>query len=120
MDDTTWEQGKLLAFVASALGVLKWLVGKSRVAAVDDKYDKRFDEFERKMELALTEHRRIIRKEIDAFEERLKERQEHNEQNSEEFRRRVLSTVDDLTVNLQSLRRAFVGGAPPERTSRLT
>lgn len=111
MDETIKSDGGyLVGAIAVALGVLKFLFGKARTASVDDKYEKRFEEFERKMELALSDHRRSIRKELEDFVEK----QEHNEQRATEFQRRVLSTVDDLTANLQSLRRAFASAPAPE------
>jgi len=110
MDDTTWDQGKWLGGVTVALGLLKWLMGRSRVASADDRYDKRFQEFERKMELAIDGFKRSVRKDIEDFEER----QKRGEEQAEEFRRRVLTTVDDLTANLLSLRRAFVTPPPGE------
>jgi predicted nucleic acid-binding Zn-ribbon protein len=115
MDGTTKDQIEAVGIIATALAVLKWIVGRSRVASTDDKYEKRFQEFERKMELALSDHKRTVRQEIDDF----MENQDHKDQRAKEFQNRVLSTVDDLAANLQSLRRAFVTPQGTETPSRL-
>ena len=117
MEDTTWEQGKLIGGIAAALAVLKWIVGRSRHAATDDRCDRKVEELRREMELAIEACKTLAKRET----EHLTERIESNEQNAYEFRRRVLTMMDDLEANLKSLRRVVMNAPQdPPPASRLT
>jgi len=101
MGDTTWDQGKLVGGLAVVLGVLKFLMGKSRTASVDDRYEgikKALEEHEAKMNTALRGIRLDIRE--------MRSHQEAADEAASEGRRKVNAALDEMSASLLSFKRA--------------
>lgn len=106
MEETTWENGKLIGTIGAVLASLKWLVGRSRVATVDEKYatlsrevKQQIEELERKMNDQVYE----IRREMAQTQGKI----QRVEDEQHEQRLKVMRALDEMQANWQSGFRAM-------------